>query len=125
MTVFAAAPAPLPNYYRILTGGIDAYGDGRELVPLLSESLDFEGPIAGRMAGAARFVRGVTGFVANVRNVHPIQLVAGDGQAAALYDAELPGGTVRFSEFFTLEGGLIAVLRLHYDPADYTAKGGR
>ena len=125
MTAFADAPAPLGDYYRILTRGIDAYDDGRELLPLLDPDLDFEGPIAGRMAGAARFVQGVKGFIANVHAIHPIQLVVGDGQAATLYDADLPGGTIRFSEFFTIGDGIIQALRIQYDPADYIAKGGR
>jgi hypothetical protein len=34
------------------------------------------------------------------------QLDAGD-TAATLYDAEMPGGTVRFAEFFHVEDGKI------------------
>jgi hypothetical protein len=125
MPIFANAPEPLAGYYRILIGGIDAYGDGVELLPLLDEQLDFEGPIAGRLVGAARFIQGVKGFIANVQAVHPLYFVAHDDQAAALYDAELPGGMVRFSEFFAVEHGAIRELRIQYDPADYVAKGGR
>lgn len=125
MNPFADAPAPVSTYYRILVGGIDAYEDGRELLPLLSDSLDFEGPIAGRLAGATRFAQGVKGFISNVQSIDPIQLVANDTEAAALYDAHLPGGVVRFSEFFTLGDGIILTLRIQYDPADYMTKGGR
>ncbi|WP_425953618.1 hypothetical protein [Xylanimonas sp. McL0601] len=125
MTVFDNAPAPLGEYYRILTAGIDAYADGEELLPILDAKLDFEGPIAGRLAGAARFLVGVRGFIANVKSISPIHLVADSGHAATLYDAELPGGTVRFSEFFVIQDGSIRELRIQYDPADYTAKGGR
>ncbi|MEV8509200.1 hypothetical protein AB0368_30795 [Actinoplanes sp. NPDC051475] len=42
-----------------------------------------------------------------------------------LYDAEMPGGTVRFAEFFTFGDGVIETLNLHYDGQDYIAKGGR
>lgn len=125
MTAFADAPAPLAEYYRILAGGIEAYDDGRELLPMLDAQLDFEGPIAGRMRGAARFIHGVKGFIANVEAIRPIHLVVGDRHVAALYDADLPGGAVRFSEFFTIQDGVIQELRIQYDPADYTAKGGR
>ncbi|MFE4542674.1 hypothetical protein [Arthrobacter sp. NPDC056727] len=33
--------------------------------------------------------------------------------------------TVRFAEFFSLSDGKITALRIHYDGADYTRKGGR
>jgi hypothetical protein len=122
---FANAPAPLSDYYRILVGGIDAYNDGRDLLLLVADSLDFEGPIAGKLTGATRFAQGVKGFISNVQSIDPIQLVATDTQAATLYDAHLPGGVVRFSEFFTLSDGTILALRIQYDPADYMAKGGR
>jgi len=45
--------------------------------------------------------------------------------AAVLYDAEMPGGAVRFSEFFVFDGDRIVELRIQYDAADYLAKGGR
>jgi hypothetical protein len=112
------------TYYRILAGGIDNYRDGQELAPLLADDLDFEGPIAGRVTGAARFRQGVKGFIANVRRIDVLQEVTGPAGAAVLYDAELPQGVVRFAEFFTFTDGRISRLRLHYDPADYRAKGG-
>lgn len=125
MTTFTEAPGPLAAYYRLLTSGPDVYGDGTAMTALLDPELDFEGPIAGRVSGAARFARGVAGFVATVRSIEPIHLVVGDGQVATHYTAELPGGPVRFSEFFTLHDGVISALRLQYDAADYVAKGGR
>ena len=125
MTAFADAPAPLAEYYRLLTSGPDAYGDGSAMAALLDPDLDFDGPIAGHIRGAARFVQGVAGFVASVRGIDPTELVVGDGQAATLYTAALPGGAVRFSEFFTFRDGMIAKLHVQYDPADYMAKGGR
>ena len=86
--------ATLRSYLAVLRGGADAYQDGRDLLPLLADDFVFEGPIAGRIA------------------------------AAVLYDAELPGGAVRFSEFFEFDGGRIRQLRIQYDAADYLSKGG-
>jgi hypothetical protein len=37
----------------------------------------------------------------------------------------LPGGMVRFAEFFRITDGKIRSLRLHYDAAEYRARGGR
>jgi hypothetical protein len=39
--------------------------------------------------------------------------------------ADLPGGTLRFAEFFRFGGGQIASIKLLYDPGRYTAFGGR
>lgn len=122
--VSGSAPSVLQAYYRVLTGGIDNYEDGRELAPLLAEDLDFEGPIAGRVTGAAPFRQGVKGFIANVSKIDLIQEVHGPDGTAILYDAHMPKGIVRFTEFFQFADGKIQRLRLQYDPADYVAKGG-
>lgn len=45
--------------------------------------------------------------------------------SAVLYDAALPGGSVRFAEFFTYRDDVIDTLDVHYDGQDYLAKGGR
>ena len=122
----ATAPPVLQEYYRILTGGSPAYGQGDALRPLLSEHLDFTGSLAGHRPDSTEgFLRGVAGFVATVTTVQVIQEVHDDGVSAVLYDAELPGGTVRFAEFFTLTDGRIDTLHLHYDGPDYIKKGGR
>jgi hypothetical protein len=118
------APAALREYYRVLTDGADNYGDGRELVPLLADDLDFDGPIAGHVTGAARFRQGVKGFIANVTKIDLIQEVNGRDGTAVLYDAHMPKGVVRLAEFFTFTKGKIQRLRVLYDPADYVAKGG-
>ncbi|MEQ0558515.1 nuclear transport factor 2 family protein [Amycolatopsis sp. NEAU-NG30] len=119
-----SAPAVLRDYYRILTGGIENYGDGGELAPLLAEDLGFEGPIAGQVTGSAPFLQGVRGFIANVGKIELVQEVHGPDGSAVLYDAHLPKGTVRLTEFFTFAQGRIQRLRILYDPADYLAKGG-
>lgn len=123
--VALAGHATLSRYYEILSGGIDAYAEGRDLVPMLTDEFVFEGPIAGRVAGGGRFAHGVRGFIETVQRISPLQVVLGETGAAVLYDAEMPGGTVRFSEFFELEGDRIRELRIQYDPTDYLGKGGR
>lgn len=115
----------LRRYYTVLRGGAGTYQDGRDLLPLLADDFEFDGPIAGTVSGGARFAQGARGFVENVKGMSVLQAVSAAGGAAVLYDAELPGGAVRFSEFFEFDGGRIRRLRLQYDAADYVAKGGR
>lgn len=115
----------LRRYYEILSGGVDRYGAGRTLLPLLADDFMFEGPIAGRIAGGNRFARGVSGFIEAVRDITILQAVVASDAAAVLYDAKLPKGTVRFSEFFVFDGARIQELRIHYSAADYLAGGGQ
>jgi hypothetical protein len=68
---------------------------------------------------------GVSGFVETTRGLNRLQELQSGDEAAVLYDAELPGGTVRFAEFFQLDAGRIRSLRLLYDAAEYRARGGR
>lgn len=125
-TLSAAAPATLRAYYEILLAGIDAYGQGDALRPLLSEHLDFTGALAGHIPNAREgFLRGVAGFVATVQSVEFVREAHDERTSAVLYDARMPGGTVRFAEFFTLPEGVIESLHLHYDGPDYLTKGGR
>lgn len=114
----------LRRYYDILGGGVDRYQDGRDLLPLLAEDFVFDGPISGRMEGGVRFTHGVRGFIEAARSITFLQAVRDELGAAVLYDAELPGGTVRFSEFFELDGDRIRELRVQYDAARYIAAGG-
>ena len=122
--VIAAHPT-LQGYYAALRGGATAFGEGRDLLPLLADDFVFEGPIAGRVAGGDRFVQGVRGFIETVSSISFMQAVTGTNGAAVLYDAEMPGGAVRLSEFFEFDGDRISGLRIQYDAADYVAKGGR
>ncbi len=90
----------LETYYDTLKEGMASFNEGRRLRAILAPDLVFEGPIAGRVVGAERFIKGVLGFVETMQSLHMLhQLRAGD-EAATLYDAEMPGGTVRFAEFF-------------------------
>ena len=102
-TLTTSAPTVLQEYYRVLTAGPDAFGAGQGLRALLSSHLDFTGSLAGHHTDATDgFLHGVAGFISTV-----------------------PGGTVRFAEFFTFRDGVIDTLNLHYDGQDDIAKGGR
>lgn len=125
-SISAAAPHVLRDYYRILSGGADAYGQGEKLRPLLSPDLEFTGSLAGHHIDATSgFLQGVSGFIATVGHIDVVQEVHGQVSSAILYDAAMPGGMVRFAEFFTYPDGVIDRLDLHYDGPDYLAKGGR
>ncbi|MFB7655952.1 MULTISPECIES: hypothetical protein [unclassified Streptomyces] len=126
VTVSASAPLALQRYYRVLSGGIDAYGRGEDLRPLLTEHLDFTGSVAGHHPDATdTFLVGVAGFIATVQHIRIVQEVHDHAGSAVLYDATMPGGPVRLAEFFRFQDGLISTLNLHYDGQDYLAKGGR
>lgn len=112
------------TYYDTLKQGEASFDPGR-LRPILAADLTFEGPIAGHVVGAERFITGVSGFVGTMRSITMLQQVHAGDTAAALYDAEMPGGTVRFAEFFQIDDGKIRSLRLLYDAAEYRARGGR
>ena len=112
-------------YYDALTGGIASFDEGQRLRAILASDFVFEGPIAGRVVGAERFISGVSGFIETVRMVKMLRQLHAEGMAAALYEAEMAGGTVRFAEFFQIAGGKIQSIELVYDPAEYRARGGR
>lgn len=131
-SISPSAPAVLHDYYRVLTGGAAAYGRGEELRPLLSEHLEVSGSLAGHRLDATQgFLMGVSGFIGTVQEIEFLREVHTESSSAVLYDASMPGGTVRFAEFFTygdvFAGGarIIDSLFLHYDGPDYTSKGGR
>ena len=121
----ADVPAGLVSaYYEILQAGAGSY-DPERLRSILMSDLDFDGPIAGHVCGADRFTRGVAGFIETQHGIRFMQQVVTHDAAAVLYDADLPGGTLRFAEFFRFDGGQIASIKLLYDPARYAASGGR
>jgi hypothetical protein len=121
----ASDPADLVSvYYEILQAGAESY-DPERLRSILAPDLDFDGPIAGNVRGADRFTRGVAGFIQTQQRIRFLQQVVTPDAAAMLYDADLPGGTLRFAEFFRFEGSQIASIKLLYDPGRYTAFGGR
>ena len=118
-------PAGLVSaYYEILQAGAGSY-DPQRLRSILVPDLDFDGPIAGHVRGADRFTRGVAGFTGTQQGIRFLQQVITPDAAAVLYDADLPGGTLRFAEFFRFSSGQIASIKLLYDPGRYTAFGGR
>ena len=114
----------LKTYYETLNDATASLDEER-LRAILAPDLNFEGPIAGHVVGAERFIKGVSGFVETKRRLTMVQQLHAADLAAALYDAELPGGTVRFAEFFQIEDGKIRSLRLLYDATEYRARGGR
>jgi ketosteroid isomerase-like protein len=111
-------------YYDILKDGMASFDEER-LRAILAPDLAFEGPIAGNVVGAERFITGVSGFAGTMRGLTMVHQVRAGDEAAALYDAEMPGGTVRFAEFFQVAEGRIQSLRLLYDASEYRARGGR
>jgi hypothetical protein len=114
-------PAGLVSaYYEILQAGAESY-DPERLRSILVPDLDFDGPIGGHVHGADRFTRGVAGFIQTQQGIRFLQQVVTPGEAAVLYDADLPGGTLRFAEFFPFDGGLLASIKLLYDPGRYTS----
>jgi hypothetical protein len=112
-------------YYDSWKSGIASFDETR-LGAILAEDLDFEGPIAGKRKGAAGFIGGLRRFVEGLQApIAILQQVDSGSQAALLYDANLPGGTMRFAEFFVVDGGRIRAIKLLYDAAQYRALGGR
>src|SRR5690349_8241657 len=102
----------IDTYYAIL-GDFDA----DRLRAILADDLRFEGSIAGSRVGAEPFIAGAEQFATAARSITMLQREP----TAALYDAELPNGTVRFAEFFRVRDGRISELKLHYDPAAFRA----
>ena len=125
-TLSSTAPQVLKDYYRILESGSDKYEDGAALRPLLGDHLDFTGPLAGYRPDATEgFLRGVSGFIATVKQIEIIHDMHGATGSAVLYTATMPGGPMTFAEFFTLDDGVITSLNLHYNGPEYLEKGGR
>jgi hypothetical protein len=113
------------DYYASWKDGISSFDEGR-VQGVLDENLDFEGPIAGKRRGAAGFVGGLRRFVEGLRApIRILQELNSSSQAAVLYDADLPEGTMRFAEFFQVSEGRIQSIKLLYDAARYRALGGR
>jgi ketosteroid isomerase-like protein len=112
-------------YYDSWRNGIASF-DRDTLTRILAEDLDFEGPIAGKRRGAAGFIGGLQRFVEGLQKPIDVQQqVESAGEAAVLYEAEIPGGAMRFAEFFRVQGGRIGSIKLLYDAAQYRALGGR
>ena len=115
----------IDTYYDSWKNGIGSFDQAR-LGAILAEDLDFEGPIAGKRRGAAGFVGGLKRFAEGLQApIQVLQQVDSGDQAAVLYDADLPQGTMRFAEFFRVGEGRIQSIKLLYDAAQYRALGGR
>ena len=115
----------IDDYYGSWKDGISSFDEAR-VQGVLADDLDFEGPIAGKRRGAAGFVGGLKRFVEGLRApIHVLHQVDSGDQAAVMYDADLPGGTMRFAEFLRVGEGRIQSIKLLYDAAQYRALGGR
>jgi len=126
MTIAKTETAELiGDYYASWKDGISTFDEAR-VRGVVVENLDFEGPIAGKRQGSAGFIGGLRRFVEGLRApIHILQEIASGDQAAVLYDADLPEGTMRFAEFFRVADGRIQSIKLLYDAAQYRALGGR
>jgi hypothetical protein len=112
-------------YYDSWRNGIGSF-DQTRVGAILADDLDFEGPIAGKRTGAAGFIGGLRRFVEGLQApISLLQQVGSGDEAAVLYDADLPGGRMRFAEFFVIDGGRIRAIKLLYDATQYRALGGR
>jgi hypothetical protein len=117
--------ALIDGYYASWSQGISSFDETR-LQGVLAENLDFEGPIAGKRQGSAGFIGGLKRFVEGLRApIHVFQQIDSGHEAAVLYDADLPEGTMRFAEFFEVDDEGIRSIKLVYDATQYRALGGR
>lgn len=110
-------------YYDSWKNGMASFDEAR-LRSLLAPDLDFEGPIAGKRRGAEPFLQGLARFVETLKGLRTLQQIHAGNEASVLYDCDLPAGTLRFAEFFHVEGEKIRAINLLYDPTKYRALGG-
>jgi hypothetical protein len=108
-----SASGVVAAYYDSWSRGGDA--DAARLRSLLSPGFNFDGPLAGPANGPDSFVAGLGRFAQAVKATRMIQLIDAGNAAAAIYDCDLPGGTLRFAEFFRIESDQIAAITLLYD----------
>lgn len=111
-------------YYDNLENGTASF-DEQRLRQILAPDLRFEAPMAGRSVGAEGFIKGAAAFAETMRGMTMLEQLCTDEAAATLFDAEMPGGTVRVAEFFQIADSKIQSLRLLYDVHEYQARGGR
>ena len=114
--------ALLDAYYDSWQRGIASF-DEQRVRDLVAPDLDFEGPIAGKRAGAEPFLQGLARFVGTITAFHPLQRIHAETEASALYDCDLPAGRVRFAEFFRVAGDRIQTIRLVYDAGEFRRCG--
>jgi ketosteroid isomerase-like protein len=126
MELTKSSTADLINaYYGSWRSGIASFDETR-LHAIIADDLDFEGPIAGKRRGAPGFIAGLSRFVEGLQApIGVLQLVESGDAGAALYDANLPEGSMRIAEFFEVKDGRIQAIKLVYDATQYRALGGR
>jgi hypothetical protein len=85
----------------------------------LADDLDFRGSID-TFKKADDFVAALTQFQRMLRSVTLLQSFFGEAGAALLYDCDTasPAGVIRTGEFFTVQKGKIARIRLVFDATE-------
>jgi SnoaL-like domain len=90
--------------------------DMRTARSCLADDLRFQGPID-TFSSADEFIATLAGFAQMLTRVDLLQEFYTDEAAALLYDCitNSPAGTIRTAEFFWLQDGKIATIRLVFD----------
>ena len=94
-------------------------GDMSRARSCLADDLDFQGPID-RFTSADPFIAALTGFASMLARTDLVQELYAVDEAALLYDCVTasPAGTIRTAEFFRIEKGKIASIRLVFDATE-------
>jgi len=94
-------------------------GDMARARSYLADDLDFQGPID-TFGSADQFIPALSGFAGMLARAELLQELYSADEAALLYDCETasPAGTIRTAEFFSLQGGKIARIRLVFDATE-------
>ena len=79
----------------------------------------FEGPMV-QAQSAAAFIEKMKSYGDSMEMHGKVHHVVADGDVvSALYDLQGPSGAMSFAEWYWLEGGKIARIKLHYDPRPF------
>jgi ketosteroid isomerase-like protein len=94
-------------------------GDMSRARSYLADDLDFQGPID-RFSSAEQFIPALAGFASMLVRAELLQELYAVDDAALLYDCVTasPAGTIRTAEFFHLQSGKIARIRLVFDATE-------
>ncbi len=101
-------------------------GDISRARTYLADGLDFQGPID-RFRSADEYSTALAGFAGMLARAELLQEFYSVDEAALLYDCVTasPAGTIRTAEFFNLQGGKIARIRLVFDATELRKLMGR
>ena len=101
-------------------------GDLSQARSYLADDLDFQGPID-KFGSADQFIPALSGFASMLARAELMQELYAADEAALLYDCVTasPAGTIRTAEFFRLQAGKIASIRLVFDATELRKLMGR